>query len=124
MFFRYNFYTIVWSLGMLFFTLLVRVDVPQHNLLPFLSFAHFVLFIQAFILVFITIVGLSKQQQIAYLKFHALQIGIIFSLVYVLLLEIIFLLLIPNTAFSLWVILMNILGCLAGLLFFYMIHKM
>lgn len=123
MFFRYSFYTIVWALGMIFFTFLVRVDVPKHDLLPFLSFANFLLFIQSSILVFVTIVGLSKQQQFAYLKFHSIQIGIIFSLIYVVLLEILFLVLMPNINLNIWYFVADIIGCGAGLLFFYIIYK-
>ena len=123
MFFRYSFYTIVWALGMLFFTFLVRIDVPKHALLPFLSFAHFLLFIQAFVLVFVMIVGLSKQQQFAYLKFHASKIGIIASLAYVYLLEIFFLLFVSNVGFDIIPLGINTVACFAGFIFFYIIHK-
>lgn len=123
MFFRYNFYTVVWILIMLFYTISVRGDVSKHNLLPFLSFSQFLLFIQAFILVFISIVGFSKQQQFAYLKFNSLQIGLIFSLSYVIMLELVYLLLISNIEFNIWYFITNIIGCFVGLIFFYLIYK-
>lgn len=123
MFFRYNFFTLGWLLLVLLLTLTPGENMPQtglwQDLLSFDKVAHFFIFA---VLVFLMIVGLSKQYRYLFLRNKAVSISLVLGIVYGIIIEIIqhF---IPGRGFEITDILANTIGCFMGFGLFYLVYK-
>lgn len=123
MFFRYNIFTICWALVILLLTLSPGESMPKTNLwaelLSFDKVAHFFVF---GLLVFLMIVGLSKQYTYEWLRRKAVVCSLSVSIVYGLLIEIMQYA-IPDRHFELADLLANTSGCFIGYGLFYLLYK-
>lgn len=118
---RYNFFTILWGILILIFTLspggahtveIYGSDVDKT--------AHGLLFC-----VFSTLltIGLSKQYTYTYVRFNAIKVSFIVSNLYGLLVEC-GQLLVPQRGFEFWDLLANLIGILVGLFIFFIVYKL
>lgn len=123
MFFRYNFFPLAWALLMLLLTLTPGESMPETtlwgNLLSFDKIAHFFIFS---VLVFLMIIGLSKQYRFQFLRANAQRVSLISGISYGIVIEIIQQF-IPGRSFELADIIANTLGCAIGFGLFYLIYK-
>lgn len=123
MFLRYNVFTICWMLLVLLLTLTPGEDMPKTHLwsdiLSFDTVAHFGVF---GILVFLMIIGLSKQYTYHFLRKKAIVVSILVSILYGIIIELLQQA-IPGRHFELFDILANSLGCFVGLGVFYLVYK-
>ena len=123
MFIRYNVFTFGWLLIVLLLTLTPGESMPRGglwtNLLSFDKIAHFFVFC---ILVFLMIIGFSKQYTFEKLRLNAVTYSVVFGILYGLLIEIIQYF-IPGRAIEPLDILANTIGCFIGLGIFYLIYK-
>ncbi len=122
MFYRFNFYPFIWAICM-FGLNFVRLDgVPSHHIVSFLYFDKIIHFTQFFILSFMLCVGMNKQHTYVALKFKAMQVALISSIVYACVLSSIhwhF----AKEYFEITDLLAALLGCLVGTGIFYLIYK-
>ena len=123
MFFRYNVFTIIWLLLVLLLTLTPGENMPQtnvwHELLSFDKVAHFFMFAT---LVFLMIIGLTKQYTFVKLRRDAVVISLSAGVIYGLLIEIIQFL-IPGRSFEFSDFAANFFGCFIGYGLFYLVYK-
>jgi VanZ family protein len=123
MFFRYNVFTFCWMLLVLLLTLTPGDNMPKTSLwasiLSFDTVAHFGIFA---IMVFLMVIGLSKQYAYHFLRQKAVLVSLSVCILYGVLVEALQHL-IPGRHFELFDILANSLGCLAGLGVFYLVYK-
>lgn len=123
MFFRYNFFPLAWALLMLLLTLTPGESMPEttlwDNLLSFDKIAHFFIFS---VLVFLMIIGFSKQYRFHFLRANAQRVSLISGISYGIVIEIIQQF-IPGRSFELADIIANTLGCAIGFSLFYLIYK-
>ena len=123
MFFRYNVFTISWMVIVLLLTLTPGENMPKtalwDELLSLDKIAHVLIFA---ILVYLMIVGMSKQYTYLYLRRHALGISLLTGIGYGILIEIIQQF-IPGRSFELADILADSAGCFLGLGLFFMVYK-
>lgn len=89
------------------------------NLLSFDKIAHFFIFS---VLVFLMIIGLSKQYRFQFLRANAQRVSLISGISYGIVIEIIQQF-IPGRSFELADIIANTLGCAIGFGLFYLIYK-
>lgn len=124
MFIRYNIFTIFWLLLVLLLTLTPGKNMPEtslwQDLLSFDKVAHFFIFA---VLVFLMIIGLSKQYRYLLLRRKAISISLITAIVYGILIEIIQHT-IPGRAFEFSDIMANTIGCFMGTGLFYIVYKL
>lgn len=101
---------------------LVRLDgIPSHHVVSFLYFDKVFHFVQFCMLSFMLCVGLSKQHTYIVLRFNALQVSLISSITYAVILAFIhgyF----AKEYFEITDLLAALLGCLAGGGVFYLIY--
>ena len=122
MFFRYNLFGIVWALIILLLILMPGNNMPDTNIwniLTFDKFAH--LFVFA-VLVFLLIIGYTKQYTYTWLKFNAVKSSLITGVGYSFVLEV-SQALVPERTFDLTDMLANTIGCFLGSLLFYFVYK-
>ncbi len=123
MFIRYNVFTIFWMVIILLLTLTPGENMPSTSLwdelLSLDKIAHLFIFS---VLVFLMIVGLSKQYAYVYLRKYALKISVITGIVYGIIIEIIQQF-IPGRSFELADIVADSVGCLIGLGLFFIVYK-
>ena len=123
MFFRYNAFTICWALLIMLLTLSPGESMPRTNLwqelLSFDKVAHFFVFS---ILVFLMIVGLSKQYTYEMLRRKAVIYSLSVSVGYGFLIEAIQYT-IPDRSFELSDLIANTTGCFIGYGLFYLLYK-
>lgn len=123
MFFRYLFFTLCWLLLILLLTLTPGENMPQtslwENLLSFDKVAHFFIF---GVLVFLMIIGLSKQYRYLFLRNKAVQISLAVGIAYGIIIEIIQQF-IPGRGFEVADIAANTIGCFMGYGLFYVVYK-
>jgi VanZ family protein len=122
MFFKYNFYTLVWA-GVMFALNWGRGEsLPALPLLGWISFDKFAHFTQFCILSFLMLVGFYKQDTYAILRFKGVRITLLSCLAFTIILEgIQFIRLRPY--FEIGDLLADWLGCGGGMLIFYFIYK-
>ncbi|MCU0444463.1 MAG: VanZ family protein [Microscillaceae bacterium] len=122
MFFKYNFYTLVWAAVMFALNWGRGESLPHLTLLGGIGFDKFAHFAQFCILSFLMLVGFYKQNTYAILRFNGVRITLICCLLYTLLLEgIQFWRLRPY--FEWGDLLADWVGCGGGMLIFYFIYK-
>lgn len=123
MFFRYNFFTLCWLLLVLLLTLTPGENMPQtslwEDLLSFDKVAHFFIF---GVLVFLMIIGLSKQYRYQFLRSKAVQVSLAIGIAYGIIIEIIQLF-IPGRGFEVADIIANTIGCFMGFGLFYLVYR-
>lgn len=123
MFLRYNLFTLGWLLLVLLLTLTPGENMPQANLweglLSFDKVAHFFIFGT---LVFLMIVGLTKQYRYELLRTNAVRISLALGIIYGIIIEIIQQF-IPGRGFEVADIIANTIGCLIGFGLFYVVYK-
>ncbi len=123
MFFRYNVFTFCWMLLVLLLTLTPGDNMPKTNLwasvLSFDTVAHFSVFGT---LVFLMIIGLSKQYTFHFLRRKAIVVSLTVSILYGVLIELMQYS-IPGRHFEFFDILANSLGCFVGFGVFYLVYK-
>lgn len=123
MFFRYNLFTLCWLLLVLLLTLTPGENMPKtglwEDLLSFDKVAHFFIF---GILVFLMIVGLSKQYRYQFLRSKAVQLSLTVGILYGIIIEIIQQF-IPGRGFEFADIIANTIGCFMGFGLFYVVYK-
>ena len=120
MLFRFNKFTIAWALIILVLTIVPGTSNANIESSFTDKIVHFVLFA---ILSLLMIVGLSKQSVSVNLRHNAVKFGIITSVGYGIVIELIQILL-PYRSFSAKDILFDALGALFGYGLFYVIYKM
>ena len=122
MFLRYNLFTILWAILVLMLSLTPGHSMPETDIWGWLGFdkvAH--LFVFA-VLVFLMIVGFSKQYTYLFLRDRAVVASLIICLVYGLLIECIQAL-IPNRSLEYSDILADMFGCGIGYAIFFGVYK-
>ena len=122
MFFRYNLFAIVWACVIFMLILMPGNNMPDTNIwdvLTFDKFAHFFVFA---VLVFLLVIGFTKQHTYIWLKFNAVKSALAISIGYSLLLET-GQSLVPDRTFDLVDMLANTIGCFLGSLLFYFVYK-
>lgn len=123
MFLRYNVFTISWMVIILLLTLTPGKSMPRtslwEDLLSFDKFAHLTIFA---VLVYLLIIGMSKQYTYHFLKRNALVVALLAGIGYGLIIELIQLL-IPGRSFEMADILANSTGCFIGVGLFYLVYK-
>ena len=121
MFLKYNLFTIIWA-GIIF--LLILMPGQQFpalgNLFSFDKFAHTGVFA---ILVFLMIVGFTKQYTFPKLREHSVKYSLLISLLYASILEL-GQALIPDRYANFYDMAFNIVGVLLGYLIFIIIYKL
>ena len=123
MFFRNNAYAITWIACMFALNLGRKFgNFPTLKLFYFIYFDKFAHFLQFCILVFLLIVGFSKQYAFPLLRFSAMRISLVIGVVYAFFLEAIFFIM-AREYFEWGDLAANLFGCLGGLLIFYFIYK-
>lgn len=119
---RYNLFTILWAAAILVLTLLPSSSLPDVSGWSFLSidtFAHVFLFS---ILVFLMIVGLSKQTSHPYLNHYALRASLLISTAYGICIEFMQHFLIMGRQGDILDVATNTIGCLFGIVLFKWIY--
>ena len=117
---RYNFFTIVWGILIIVYTLSPAgshtVQIYGSN---FDKVAHVVLF---FVFEFLLIIGLTKQYTSTYVRFNAVKVSLIFSNIFGFIVECgqFF---DPIRGFEPWDILANFIGTTIALILFYILYK-
>jgi VanZ family protein len=122
MFLRFNAFALIWALVMLYLSVTPGQQMPDTaiwNVLTFDKFAHFASYA---LLVFLLIVGFTKQHTYMELRFSAVKYALLTGITYGLLIEIIQWL-VPGRTFELGDLLANIIGCLLGTAVFYLVYK-
>lgn len=123
MFLRYNAFAFGWLLLILLLTLTPGENMPRTDLWhEFLSFDKVVHFFIFGALVFLLIVGLSKQYTYLYLRRHAVGISLGAGVFYGILIEFIQHL-IPGRSLEFADMLANSLGCFIGYGMFFLVYK-
>ena len=123
MFLKYQAFTIVWSLLILFLTLAPGEYIPEITLWEILTFdklAHIGIFT---ILAFLMIIGFIKQSDYMILRMHPVRASIIIAVSYGLIIEGIQSF-IPGREVELNDIIANTLGSLIGSVLFFVIYKL
>ena len=123
MFIRYNVFTFCWMILVLLLTLTPGDNMPETNLwsdlFRFDTVAHFGVF---GVMVFLMIVGLSKQYTYHFLRKKAVVVSVAVSILYGVIIELLQFT-IPGRSFEWFDILANSLGCFVGLGLFYLVYK-
>ncbi len=118
---RYNFFTIIWGILIIVFTLSPAgthtIDIYGKN---FDIIAHGILF---FIFGFLLTVGLSKQYTSTYIRFNSIKVSILVSNAFGILVEC-GQFLIPERGFQPWDLLANFIGTVVALLLFLIVYKL
>lgn len=123
MFFKYNFFTILWALIIFMLILLPGQQMPEMKGDYFLSIdklAHTFVFI---VLAFLMIVGFKKQDRYKKIKTHAILYALIISGSYSLLLELLQLLSAERMV-QISDAVANLTGCIFGYLAFQVVYKL
>lgn len=117
---RYNFFTIMWAILILVYTLSPAgthtVDIYGLN---FDKVAHVLLF---FVFGFLLTIGLTKQYTSTYFRFNAEKVAIIITNAFGVVVEVGQLVWTPR-GFEPWDILANFIGSVAALILFYILYK-
>jgi len=122
MFFRYNLFAIVWACVIFMLILMPGNNMPDTNIWSFLTFDKFAHFFVFAVLVFLLVIGFTKQHTYIWLKFNAVKSALAISIGYSLLLET-GQSLVPDRTFDLVDMLANTIGCFLGSLLFYFVYK-
>ena len=123
MFFRFNFFTIIWAIVILFLVLMPGQQMPKISgdyLLSIDKLAHAFVFC---ILVLLMIVGFTKQHRFPRLRTKAVTYSLVISIAYGLILEIMQLLSSARMV-ELLDAGANIAGCISGWLLFLLIYRL
>ncbi len=121
MFFRYNFYGILWALLMFLLNLGREEGLENIQIFYHFHFDKLAHFIQFMILSWCLAVGFAKQQRYVPLRFWSWQASALVSIAYTFLLEGIQFARLPEY-FEFGDLLANIFGSLGGVLLFYLIY--
>ncbi|MGB3619559.1 MAG: VanZ family protein [Catalinimonas sp.] len=122
MFVRYNTFSLLWALLLLFLTLTPARNMPAFPTWEAFAFdksAH--LFVYA-VLVLLTVVGFKKQHAYIRFRLRAVPYALLIAFVYGLVLEVIQSF-IPSRHFEWYDLLANTAGCLLGALLFFFIYR-
>ncbi len=118
MFFRHNFFGIIWLLIITAVCLIPGRNVPQPPYFSFDKLFHAVIF---GCLAFQLIIGFKKQYTFKRLRYHAVPISIFFSVFYGLFMELLQGMIFPDRSFEMMDVLANTIGVMAGWLLFILI---
>lgn len=119
---RYNVFTLAWALLILFLTLMPGKNMPDTGIWNFLTFDKFAHFFCFSVLVFLLIIGLTKQHTYMLLRFRAVKYSLMIGIGYGFLVESIQAF-VPDRTFELGDLLANTIGCFLGVGVFYLIYK-
>jgi VanZ family protein len=122
MFFRYNLFTIIWALLILFLVLMPGKSMPETDIWDMLSFdklAHMFVFA---ILTLLMIIGFTKQYTYRTFRFSPVKYALIFSISYGIILESIQMLA-PDRALEIYDYMANTIGSFTGYGLFYIIYR-
>lgn len=122
MFFRYNLFGIVWALIILMLILMPGNNMPDTDIWSFFTFDKFAHFFVFAVLVFLLIIGYTKQYTYTWLKFNAVKSALITGIAYSVILEC-GQALVPQRTFDLVDLLANTVGCFLGSILFYFVYK-
>ncbi len=122
MFLRYNLFGIVWACVIFMLILMPGNNMPDTNIWSMLTFDKFAHFFVFAVLVFLLVIGFTKQHTYIWLKFNAVKSALAISIGYSLLLET-GQSLVPDRTFDLVDMLANTIGCFLGSILFYFVYK-
>ena len=121
MFLKYNLYTIVWAIIILILVLMPGAQMAKADVVfSFDKIAHGFVFC---VLVFLMIIGFTKQHTFAMLRSGPAKYALLFSVAYALLLEA-GQLLVSGRMVELYDAAANVSGCVAGYGLFYVVYKL
>ena len=121
MFLKYNLYTIVWALVILLLVLMPGAQMAKADVMfSFDKLAHAFVF---FVLVFLMIVGFTKQHTFPLLRSGAVKYTLLISISYALMLEA-GQLLVTGRMVEVYDAISNVSGCVLGYGFFYVVYKL